>query len=120
MAWRRKIPETDFARLQRWCASKVPPHRRHEVRIECHIRGTVVTLCESRPDWGGDGGWRHRKFFQLRYDVEAREWRLYYYKWRTDRWGRYRRGDTYYSGSMARTLDEVDFNAERIFAPERF
>lgn len=120
MAWRRKIPETDFARVQRWCESKVPTPTRHEVRVEAHIRGTHVTLCESRPNWGGDGGWMHRKFFQLRYFEDEREWGLYSYAWRTGRWHRYRRAPVYYSGSMARTLEEVDFNSERIFQPDRF
>ncbi|RNI25129.1 hypothetical protein [Flexivirga caeni] len=118
MVWRRKIPETDVARLQRWCDSKVPPGARHEVRIEYHIRGAFVTLCESRPHWSGDGGWTHRKFFQLRYYEDERQWGLYYYKPYTDRWGRYARGGVH-SGSMVQMLEEVDFNSGRIFS-DRF
>ncbi|GGB42832.1 hypothetical protein GCM10011492_37210 [Flexivirga endophytica] len=120
MAWRRKIPETDFARLQRWCESKVPPRDRREVRIECHIRGTFVTLSEARPNWSGDGGWTHRKVWQLRYYEEEQQWGLYWYAPRTGRWGRYARGFQFHCGSMVEMLAEIDLYPDRLLCPDRF
>src|SRR4051794_10798146 len=29
------LPELDVARVQRWCAVRVPDHARHQVRVEC-------------------------------------------------------------------------------------
>jgi hypothetical protein len=31
------IPELDIARVQRWCAARVPEHARHQVRVECQV-----------------------------------------------------------------------------------
>src|SRR5215204_1490316 len=31
------LPDLDIARVQRWCAARVPEHARHQVRVECQI-----------------------------------------------------------------------------------
>ena len=31
------LPDLDIARVQRWCAARVPEHARHQVHVECQI-----------------------------------------------------------------------------------
>ncbi len=44
------LPDLDVARLQRWCAARVPEGARHQVYVECqraagpHDRGTASTV----------------------------------------------------------------------------
>lgn len=42
------LPELDLARVRRWCAAAVPERVLHQVRVEFHVRGRNVTLCETR------------------------------------------------------------------------
>ena len=40
------LPELDVARVQRWCAARVPEHARHQVRVECEIAPRHLTIVE--------------------------------------------------------------------------
>ena len=40
--------DLDVARVQRWCAARVPEHARHQVRVECAIAPRHLTLIERR------------------------------------------------------------------------
>jgi len=42
------VPELDVARVQRWCAARVPEHARHQVRVECEIAPRHLTVVERR------------------------------------------------------------------------
>jgi hypothetical protein len=45
------LPETDVARVQRWCTNRVPAHALHQVRVECHIAPRYLTIVERRAPW---------------------------------------------------------------------
>jgi hypothetical protein len=50
------LPELDVARVQRWCAARVPEHARHQVRIECQPAPRHFTVVERRAPWREDFG----------------------------------------------------------------
>lgn len=45
------LPELDVARVQRWCAARVPEHARHQVRVECELAPRHLTSVERRAPW---------------------------------------------------------------------
>lgn len=63
------LPELDVARVQRWCAARVPDHALHQVRVECVIASTHLTVIErrapSREDYGPE--WSSFPIARLRY-----------------------------------------------------
>ena len=50
------LPELDVARVQRWCAARVPEHARHQVRVECQVAPRHLTIVERRAPWREDFG----------------------------------------------------------------
>jgi hypothetical protein len=78
-------PETDIARVRRYCQRRVPPHARDQVRLETVVRGSAITIIERRVPWRDDFGpeWSRLKVAQLRYGHGA--WTLYW----ADRNGRW-------------------------------
>ena len=107
------VPETDLARVRRWCAASVPARVRNEVRVEHHVRGRSVTLCETRVPWDGVGDWTHHGFAQLRYRPDSADWALYWPD-RNGRWHEHVEGNRYV-GSMDQLLAEVDDDPTAIF-----
>lgn len=107
------IPDTDLARISRWCADNVPEHARHQVRVEHHVRGRSVTLCETRAPWRGTGEWTHFGFAQLRYRTDTADWALYW-RDRNERWHEYAEGNRQF-GSVVQLLEEVDDDPTSIF-----
>ena len=63
------LPELDVARVQRWCAARVPEHARHQVRIECEVAPRHLTIVERRAPWREDFGpeWTAFPIARLRY-----------------------------------------------------
>jgi len=73
-------PETELARIGRWCARRIPDHARHQVRLEHQVRGAVVTVVERRVPWDAPDTaygpeWTSRPVAQLRHSRNG--WRLY-------------------------------------------
>jgi Protein of unknown function (DUF3024) len=70
MASASRPPETDIARVRRYCQRRVPPHARDQVRLETVVRGSAITIMERRASWRDDFGpeWSRLKVAQLRYD----------------------------------------------------
>src|SRR6516162_9433359 len=81
------VSEVAVARVRRFCAERIPPEARDEVRLEVEARGQAVTIVETRSPWQGTGEWTRMKVAQLRYDPEHRTWTLY----ASDRGGRWHR-----------------------------
>ena len=50
------LPELDIARVQRWCAARVPEHARYQVRVECQVAPRHLTIVERRAPWRDDYG----------------------------------------------------------------
>jgi len=73
------LPDLDVARVQRWCAARVPERARHQVRVECQREAGNLTIVERRAPWSKDSGpdWTSSAIAQLRYDHTAQTWTLF-------------------------------------------
>lgn len=108
------LPETDLARLQRWCRSRVPEHLRGEVRVEADVTERSVTIVECHPPWqaGDDAEWTRFPVARLRYTKSTRRWSLY---WR-DRHLRFHEYDQVpATASVEDLLAEIDRDPTAIF-----
>jgi hypothetical protein len=105
-------PETDIARVRRYCQRRVPPHAREQVRLETVVRGSAITIIERRAPWRDDFGpeWSRLKIAQLRYDHGA--WTLHWAD-RNGRWVRY--PDLEPSPRLDDLLTEIDRDAAGAF-----
>ena len=74
------LPETDIARVRRWCAARVPEHARHQVRVECEPAPRHLTIRERRAPWREDlgPGWTSFPIARLRYTAADKSWTLYW------------------------------------------
>lgn len=108
------LPETDVARVRRWCRAWVPGHVRDEVRVEVDVADRHLTIVECRPPWRPDCGpeWTRFPIARLRYTKATRLWSLY---WR-DRHLRFHEYDRVpATDSVEVLLDEVDRDPTAIF-----
>ena len=108
------LPELDVARVQRWCAARVPEHARHEVRVECQLAARHLTIVERRAPWHEDIGteWTGLPIARLRYTAADKSWTLY---WR-DRNLRFHRYDQLApSRRIDDLLAEIDRDLTGIF-----
>ena len=107
-----KLPETDLARIAKYCADRVPTDLRKEVQLKFETRGRSVTIIETRPPWqGGDQPWTRMKVAQLRYRPESSDWTLHWRN-RNERWFDY---DDHFCGTAAELLAEIDEDPTSIF-----
>jgi hypothetical protein len=67
------LPELDVARVQRWCAARVPEHARHQVRVECQVAPRHLTIVERRAPWREDAGPEWTSF-----PIADKSWTLYW------------------------------------------
>ena len=74
------LPELDVARVQRWCAARVPEHALHQVRVECQIAPRHLTIVERRAPWREEFGpeWTSFPIARLRYTAADKSWTLYW------------------------------------------
>lgn len=74
------LPETDVARVRRWCAERVPEQALHQVRVECEVADRHLTIVERRAPWREDYGpeWTSFPIARLRYTKADRSWTLYW------------------------------------------
>ena len=74
------LPDLDVARVQRWCAARVPEEALHQVRVECQIAARHLTIVERRAPWREDFGpqWSSLPVARLRYTVADKAWTLYW------------------------------------------
>lgn len=72
------VPETDAARILRWCEDRVPPEVRHERRLDPEMGPRHVTIVDARvPEASAIGpGWSRRPVARLAYDPGSGEWTL--------------------------------------------
>jgi hypothetical protein len=73
------LPSLDVARVQRWCAARVPDRARHQVRVECEPAARHLTIVERRAPWqeGTGQDWTSFPIARLRYAKAAQVWTLY-------------------------------------------
>jgi len=74
------LPESDVARVQRWCEQRIPAHVRDQVRVECEVAARHLTIVECRPPWRDDmrSEWTRFPIARLRYTKSTRAWSLYW------------------------------------------
>lgn len=74
------LPELDVARVQRWCAARVPEQALQQVRVECLVAPTHLTVIERRAPWREDFGpeWSSFPIARLRYTAVRKTWALYW------------------------------------------
>lgn len=70
----RRLVETV---LTKYCAQKVPPHVRDQLRLGYRIRGNHVTLFEERPRFAQPSEWVDIVVAQFRFNPKDRKWTLY-------------------------------------------
>jgi hypothetical protein len=51
-----RVPALDLARVERFCAARVPPRLAAQVRLEVEVDGVGVTIVERRAPWSPDVG----------------------------------------------------------------
>ena len=75
------IPETELARVRRWCEARVPAQHHDQLRIEFEQRGNVLTILECRPALGAALGpeWRRHGIARLRYTASSAVWHLFWH-----------------------------------------
>ena len=108
------LPETDVARVQRWCRARVPEHVRNEVRVEADVAERHLTIVECRPPWRADVGpeWTRLPIARLRYTQGTRLWSLY---WRDRNLEFHEYNRVPASASVEELLAEVDRDPTAIF-----
>lgn len=108
------LPEADIATVRHYCADKIPPQYRNEVRVESDVRGGHVTIFECRPPWNPDFGsdWTRQPVAQLRFDPADHRWTLYSAD-RNGRWHDYRNSKP--TRQIDELLTEIDADPTGIF-----
>jgi len=109
----RGLPETDVARVQRWCRDRVPAQVRDEVRVEVDVAERHLTIVECRPPRRADMAtqWTRVPIARLRYTKTTGVWSLY---WR-DRNVRFHAYDVSPTAVIGELLAEVDRDPTAIF-----
>lgn len=107
------LPEADVRRITAWCEEQWPAQFAAEVRVEPHVRGRNVTICETRAPWNGEGDWSHQPLAQLRYHPDDELWTLHCAD-RNSRWHEYREGGRF-TGTAAELLAEIEDDSTCIF-----
>jgi len=65
----RKLVET---KLTKYCEQKIPPHVRHQLRLNYRFRGNQVTLFEERPVFDQPEKWGESVIAQFRFSPQER------------------------------------------------
>lgn len=108
------VPDTELARVRRWCAHKVPARVRDKVRIECEADGRDVTIVESHApsQLGAEEEWMRSPVARLRYMKSRRIWRLYWVD-SNDRWHQY--PELPWAPDVGELLAEIDRDPTALF-----
>jgi hypothetical protein len=109
-----KLPETDLARIARYCKGCVPIEHQDQIRVEYRTRGKTVTIVECRPAWPGEGGlgWSDNPQARIKYDETTAAWTLYWFD-RNSRSHYYDLLDQHQP--IQRILDEIERDPTCIF-----
>ena len=108
------VPDLDMARIQRWCAARVPEPARQQVRLECEIGARDLTIIERRAPWRDDAAtdWTSLPVARLRYAKTAKTWTLY---WRDRNLMFHRYDQLPPSAHVEELLAEIDRDPSGVF-----
>ena len=105
-------PETDVAKIRKYCRGRVPSRLRHQVRVEANVRGNSVTIFDCRPPWQPNlTEWSKVRVAQLRYSANTHHWSLYW----ADRNGRWLPYDDLAPSPIDQVLNEIEADPTCIF-----
>ena len=105
-------PETDVARIRKYCRARVPASFRDQIRLEAAVRGSSVSIYECRPPWHPDlTEWSKVRVAQLRYSADTHRWSLHW----ADRNGRWHRYDDLEPSPVDKLLCEIEADPTCIF-----
>lgn len=108
------IPETEVARVRRWCRRRLAVQQHDQLRVEFEQPGNALTILECCPAWRPDlgPGWSRHGVARLLYNASSGAWSLF---WR-DRNLRIHRYEHYPpSAHVADLLAEIDRDPTVIF-----
>lgn len=108
-----EVPETDLARIRRWCAARVPSEAAHQVRVVGLVDGPRVVITEERPPWDREATapWETYPLARLTYVATTRHWKLEVSA-EGDRFRKYARRP---SGALEGLLEEIDADPTFVF-----
>lgn len=98
--------------LSEYCEKRVPLYARDQVRVGFRFWGNSATIFEERPAFGYPETWVKIPVAQFRFDVESKEWTLYWPD-RNSRWHIYY--DTEPTTDFDTLLQEVEEDPTSIF-----
>lgn len=99
-------------RLRAFCAARVPPHARNQVRLGFRIEGNAVSLFEERPSFRRPAEWGESAVAKFRWVASRKVWQLFC-RFRDGRWRGYE--PFLESPTFAKLLDEVAADPTGIF-----
>jgi hypothetical protein len=105
-------PETDIAKIRKYCRARVPGRLLCQARIETAVRGNPVTIFDCRPLWHPNlTEWSKVRVAQLRYSANTHHGSLYW----ADRNGHWHRYDDLEPGPLDTVLNEIEADPTGIF-----
>jgi hypothetical protein len=72
------LPETDLARIKKWCDSIWPQHMWDQAKVEADVAPAYVTIVEVRPDWMVGPVPTRFPIARLRYTKTTGQWAIYW------------------------------------------
>jgi hypothetical protein len=71
--------------LDKYCAEKIPPCARDQVRLSYRVRGDAITLYEERIGYSDPTRWLAMAIAQFRFNPDLNQWTLHHSD-RNNRW----------------------------------
>ncbi|WP_232664473.1 DUF3024 domain-containing protein [Pseudonocardia sp. TRM90224] len=100
------------ARVQKWCAERVPERVRDHVRIECEPETNQITIVERRRAPDATTDWTRQPIVQLHHTPQTTLWALY---WHDDE-GRFHAYELLEpTDSVERLLTEIEDDPAGVF-----
>jgi hypothetical protein len=90
MAIPEPLRQSALEAVEQYCANRIPPHVRDQIRLEASIRGNAVMIVERRPLWRDDIGreWSAQRIARFLYEPATATWSLWWAD-RNERWLKY-------------------------------
>jgi hypothetical protein len=87
MAIPEPLRQSALEAVEQYCANRIPPHVRDQIRLEASIRGNGIMIVERRPPWREEFGpeWTTQRIARFLYDPATETWSI----WWADRNGRW-------------------------------
>ena len=106
------LPETDLARIKKWCDSIWPKHMWGQAKVEADVAPSHVTIVEVRPDWMGGPVPTRFPIARLRYTKTTGQWAIYW-RDRNLKFHQYKRRRP--TKDIQALLDYIDHGGDPIF-----